>query len=616
MTPRSIRRVVSSKLTPQELWEFVFREDVLTRWLGSQSLLHPRLDTRFALDDGRSPARTGIVESLHESPDSDGSFGLRCRVHASADAAASLVYFTVSPPESGYGSQLQVRESGLSHGATREQAISYWADAAARLQVLASEVHDRRTNPRQALVVIHGIGEQRPGDTLTRFVDSGVFDLDENAIEEARWVKPDWLSRSYELRRAVIPTSPRNDRPNTEVYELYWAHLVRDTTQGQVIGWLRSFLFRKPQSLPVPLRKYWALGWVAIGVAVIAYVLVGVLGLMNESTGASGTFLGATLVTALLGAVLLGIRTFGRNLTINVLGDAARYFQATPDNVSRREAIRQAGVDLLVRMHESGRYDRIIVVGHSLGSVVAYDILTFAWQRMYRDHSAPRRARSTQLRECEKLTVRRGAQSPAQAQHLAWCEHRRNTQPWLVTDLVTLGSPLTHADALVADSSSALQQLQSDRVLPTCPPVTSAEHPGHRRFSFESAYLHRETGKRRTMTAPHHAAPFALTRWTNLYFKAKVITGDPVGGPISPLFGAWVTDVPLAPPSRGLVRFAHTKYFSAARPTPDANAAAAGFEANQHLQELSKALRLDCRTDLVRLAKEMPAHAFLRAAAE
>jgi len=44
----------------------------------------------------------------------------------------------------------------------------------------------------------------------------------------------------------------------------------------------------------------------------------------------------------------------------------------------------------------------------------------------------------------------------------------------------------------------------------------------------------------------------------------------------------------------------------------DPNGNAAGFEANQHIQKLSEALHLDCRRDLVRLAKEMPAHAFLR----
>jgi hypothetical protein len=37
----------------------------------------------------------------------------------------------------------------------------------------------------------------------------------------------------------------------------------------------------------------------------------------------------------------------------------------------------------------------------------------------------------------------------------------------------------------------------------------------------------------------HHAAPFAVTRWTNLYFKSGVggLAGDIVAGPVAPLFG-------------------------------------------------------------------------------
>ena len=80
--------------------------------------------------------------------------------------------------------------------------------------------------------------------------------------------------------------------------------------------------------------------------------------------------------------------------------------------------------------------------------------------------------------------------------------------------------------------------------------------------------------------------------------------------------GPWITDVPLAAPSRGLVRFAHTRYFSGAKPGSDPNAKVTGFEANQHIAALTAALRLDSRADLVELAKEMPAHSFLPTRAE
>lgn len=43
-------------------------------------------------------------------------------------------------------------------------------------------------------------------------------------------------------------------------------------------------------------------------------------------------------------------------------------------------------------------------------------------------------------------------------------------RPWLVTDLVTLGSPLAHADFLMAASAEAFAKDKQDRILPTCPP--------------------------------------------------------------------------------------------------------------------------------------------------
>ncbi|WP_230684089.1 hypothetical protein, partial [Streptococcus pneumoniae] len=53
----------------------------------------------------------------------------------------------------------------------------------------------------------------------------------------------------------------------------------------------------------------------------------------------------------------------------NIVGDAARYLDATPQNVQRRHEIRAAGLATLKSLHEK-EYKRIIVVGHSLGTVI------------------------------------------------------------------------------------------------------------------------------------------------------------------------------------------------------------------------------------------------------
>ena len=61
-------------------------------------------------------------------------------------------------------------------------------------------------------------------------------------------------------------------------------------------------------------------------------------------------------------------------ILVNIVGDAARYLHAAPTNVQRRHEIRSAGIEVLRSLHDPERhYDRIIVVGHSLGSVIGFD---------------------------------------------------------------------------------------------------------------------------------------------------------------------------------------------------------------------------------------------------
>ena len=138
-------------------------------------------------------------------------------------------------------------------------------------------------------------------------------------------------------------------------------------------------------------------------------------------------------------------------MLIKFLGDAPRYLLPLPENIALRQAIRAAGVELVERLHRDG-YDRIVILGHSLGSVIAYDIVTNAWIAMNTDHRSPHDTSFNASVALEKQLSEPSAVEEAQLlQHAAWEELRANTQPWLVTDLVTVGSPLTYADYLMAD---------------------------------------------------------------------------------------------------------------------------------------------------------------------
>jgi hypothetical protein len=91
---------------------------------------------------------------------------------------------------------------------------------------------------------------------------------------------------------------------------------------------------------------------------------------------------------------------------------------------------------------------------------------------------------------------------------------------WKVSDFISLGSPLTSAQFLVADGDKDFARLKRERVLPTVPPQPyergeQAVHAGE---------------------AMHHAAVFSVVRWTNIYDEFNpvlLVFGDVISGPVS-----------------------------------------------------------------------------------
>lgn len=333
----------------------------------------------------------------------------------------------------------------------------------------------------------------------------------------------------------------------------------------------------------------------AIGVALIAAVPF--LATFLISTEWSN-FLPVVAAAALL--LLLWI--LRHRFFVEMLGDAARYLTPTPENIGARQEIREAGLELIRHLHRSGEYKRIIVVGHSLGAVIAYDILTFYWSDIAKTlkHKTPDEKQAladiedaaAKLRCDAEQRLEPGgmldANDPALIQYrlaqrsYADAVAKAHSKSWLVTDFVTVGSPLTHAHFLLVDDGSepfdaeerrakeswigrhlgmeagaqgqsAFRRVAklfgiraSQREFPLCPPLpdppvedseTSRPCEDERLFSYELP-----DGAR----VPHHAALFAAVRWTNLYAKnSSALFGDPIGGPTSPLFGPGVQDVEL-----------------------------------------------------------------------
>ena len=314
---------------------------------------------------------------------------------------------------------------------------------------------DNKKNPdkkparkKQAVVVIHGMGEQRPMETLRSFVDTvWTTDLsltggiknktrvsDQTGLKENKvWFVPDARAGSHELRR--ITTAGDKAGRRTDFFEFYWADVMQGTTLQHLLTWLKELLFRSPATVPRNVLDAWilllllsavtaALAAVALissdivaqklydivfrpvverrdfvcGVAAIIVLIVGV-GRAWDGRPLAGVIVKTAFALLLIWTAyyVLGWKDIGNhpriwaigasgligfvvhNFIVPTFGDVARYVRAAADTVEKRDLVRNRGLALLNRLHDSGDYDRIIVIGHSLGSILAYDLVQLLW---------------------------------------------------------------------------------------------------------------------------------------------------------------------------------------------------------------------------------------------
>jgi hypothetical protein len=267
------------------------------------------------------------------------------------------------------------------------------------------------------------------------------------------------------------------------------------------------------------------------------------------------------------------------------------------DNPIERQDIRERGIKLLRRLHAPKKdgtheYDDIVIVGHSLGSAIAYDIILNYWTEVNWDieidssnselnaalkdiEDFPEKCKSfaKDLKPKVKVPgdvptpegsftweVPDGAPTAEEYQDLQTkfvdllhkssrvSKHEKQSKKegeakefvgnvWRIRDLVTLGCPLTYARSLLADGAGELHYRQAQRELPTCPPAKDPCKDQRGQNSFVFRYVPITPPD---CVVPDHTAPFSLTRWTNIFFLQ-----DPIGGPLRPIFGWGIRDVPV-----------------------------------------------------------------------
>lgn len=569
---QTVRVGLPVNATADDVFAYAFRADVIEHWLGATAKLTPEVGSKARLRRVETSESSHWVDGIVVAAGAliDGrQLGLRIEIRDEHDApTGGFVEIRILPTKH-YRSTIKIKHSGLSDEVAAKRALKIWQTALNKLGRLLAVASSKRRSTRQAIVVVHGVGEQRPGQTLRNFVE-GVFPESRGDI---RYMKPDYVSELFEMRRATV-AGKGNERPTTDIYEMYWAHLIRDTSIGQVYGWVLKLMFSRGDKIPSTLKGHI---WFMRIIGVVALAAAGWFSIdQSSSTTIWGSAVAAVGALAILPSVLWFVwKVFRKHFVLGYAGDAARYLEPKPDNIEKRQKIREAGVKLLDDLHDKGEYDRIVVYGHSLGSVIAYDILSHLWIKRSRKHGNKEEMRSSALMAVENLLNPRETrdETPSseviqQRQNAAWKEYRDNGFEWLISDFVTAGSPLAHARWLLnLDKKTQFDDLVEERSMPTCPPQTEdarSPRPGVRRkaFTFTHAYgseaFH---GRKRSVQVPHHAALYALTRWSNLYFPFSGISkGDPIAGPLQQTFGTWIKDIELEHPGAGFLGFTHTLY--------------------------------------------------------
>ena len=447
-----------------------------------------------------------------------------------------------------------------------------------------------RAAARQAVVLVHGMGEQIPMDTIKGFVStlSTTIESDGKVEPGEIWSKPDPRTGSLELRRLTTRKSKKGGAFETGVrsdfYELYWADLTAGSTSSQLLGWIWYLLLRPWSRVPKPVRLAWLFLWfcslLALTLFAIGFIPKEYWELAVPKWFPQSLAIG---LAGILGVVAqqLGTKSFGR---------VVRYTRAEPDNIAARAAVRERGLQLLRALHDRDDYDRVVVVGHSLGSILAYDLVSYFWAEreairsvavgtdafasLCEVHSAARFSEMADVDGKEQRTRLRRAQ--AEFRRRLSTGEATSGEKWLISDLVTFGSPLTHAEFLLARDTADLFKRQADRELPTCPPIMEPLEDWAVRPAVEAGLLPPGATTGSAMAFPsrmkkgswtlHHGAVFAAVRWTNVHDRARLIFfGDLISGPLSRVFGGGIHDINLATVDRQSWRFSHTRYWEMAQ---------------------------------------------------
>jgi len=236
-----------------------------------------------------------------------------------------------------------------------------------------------------AFLVIHGIGEQNPFETLDSFTRGFVKLFNDNklAFNISHRISERKESSGSSWTESFVRLQPDNGDGFIDIHEYYWAYLTEEKITVPEVGqWVEQTLegTRKFYAENEELRKRYETNGTAkyrltkvlilLHLLSVVYpllkIVVPLLSYLFRLPLISGFKKGAVFLEGLLRPVIVGY-----------IGDVAIY--TTVDEKSeffevRRKILAESQL-LIESLLTEETYNRIIIVGHSLGSVIAYDTL-------------------------------------------------------------------------------------------------------------------------------------------------------------------------------------------------------------------------------------------------
>ncbi|MBI4487652.1 MAG: hypothetical protein HY694_01085 [Deltaproteobacteria bacterium] len=221
------------------------------------------------------------------------------------------------------------------------------------------------------VVLVHGIGEQRPGDFLKDFINSLVHFL-QNTYRVKFSTPPGLLMPTFPAPQTALEVRNNQGRliETLNLYEVYWGDLGEPgsesvlKTLGQAFWSIQTSLRPLARAINLPGGA---------GAKPTDCIFVGILGLGVWLLGIVLHLLDfLTLIGTLFFRRWAGAARGIRRTLLGYIGDIKVY-------TGEKEWVNRGWIIWRFRQmlsHANAENQRVIVVGHSLGSVIAYNGLT------------------------------------------------------------------------------------------------------------------------------------------------------------------------------------------------------------------------------------------------